>query len=107
MKYHVILSDRAEYQLESAYEWWATHRSLEQAINWYNGFLDSLKSLRDNPQRCSLALENSLVAYELRQIVFGSGRHPTHRAIFTIRPDMVFVLAIRHFAQGTMEVDDL
>lgn len=107
MKYRVVLSDRAEKQLESTYEWWSTHRSAEQAIRWYNGFLDALESLCENPERCSLALENSSVVYELRQLLFGLGRRPTHRALFTIRPDMVYVFSLHHVAQGTIEPDKI
>ena len=107
MTYRVVLSNRAEEQLESCYQWWSTHHSLEQAIRWYNGFLDALESLRENPERCSLATENVLVAHEVRQLLFGTGRKPTHRALFIIRPDMVFVLSIWHVAQSPLELDDL
>jgi plasmid stabilization system protein ParE len=45
----VGLTQRAEAELDAAYEWWARHRSVEQAVNWYNGVADVVQSLGDNP----------------------------------------------------------
>ena len=38
---------------------------------------------------------------------FGLGSKLTHRALFVIRPDMVYVIAIRHLAQRSLRPDDL
>jgi plasmid stabilization system protein ParE len=107
MKLPVILSSRAEYQLENAFQWWRANRSEEQAVRWFNSFAVALDRLGVNPERWPFAPENSLVIHQLRQFHFGLGKKPSHRAIYTIRPDMVFVLSIRHVAQGPLEADDL
>ncbi len=107
MTYEVLLTQRAKQQLEEAARWWAEHRSSDEAERWYDGFLETLLSLRTNPDRCSPARENPTFAYEIRQLAFGLGRRFTHRAVFTIRENEVVVLAIRHLAQDDIAPDDV
>jgi plasmid stabilization system protein ParE len=107
MTYKVRLTGKAERQLKDAAQWWAEHRSREQAERWYDGFLRALRSLAHNPQRCPLARENTSVPIEIRELHYGLGRRPTHRAIFAIRPDSVVVYSIRHNAQADLTADEL
>ncbi len=103
----VNLAKRAKAELHSNARWWAEHRSQRQAQRWHDGFIDALESLAENPERCPLARENDRFPYELRELHYGLGSRPTHRAVFTIRPDMVLVLSIRHAAQADLAEDDL
>ena len=107
MSYSVLFSSRAERELESSADWWASHRSLEQARRWYASFSDVIASLAENPERYPLARENDSFPFEIRELHFGLGAHPTHRAVFTIRPDMVLVVSIRHVAQADLTADNL
>lgn len=107
MRYRVILNERAEAQLEAASLWWMEHRSAEQAARWYNGFLDSLRSLSENPERCAIARENSKFPIPVREHLYGLGKRITHRALFTIRHDVVFVFSIRHVARQDVAPDDV
>ena len=107
MSLPVIITPEAAQNLWEAAEWWARHRSLAQAQRWYDGFVDALDSLADRPFRCSLARENDDFPYELRELHYGVGSRPTHRALFTVRPDAVIVLSIRHAAQKDVAPDDL
>lgn len=107
MTYEVVLTDRAHAQMEAAYSWWAENRSAAQAAHWYNTLAEAIISLEQNPERCPLALENDLVPFELRDLLFGVGKRPTHRAVFTIRPNLVLILAIRHLAQESLSPEDL
>jgi plasmid stabilization system protein ParE len=106
MTYRVALTDRAYEELDQACSWWANHRSSEQALRWYNGFIRAIQTLSEDPARCVLAAESDLFPYELRQLNYGLGNKPTHRAVFTIRPDLVLVLRIRHLAQQAISLDD-
>ncbi|MCH8046459.1 MAG: type II toxin-antitoxin system RelE/ParE family toxin [Planctomycetes bacterium] len=106
MSYLVTLTDRAFEELDDACTWWETHRSPEQASRWYQGFIDALRSLSENPQRCALASENDLLVFEARQLNYGLGAKPTHRAVFVVRPNQVLVLRIRHLAQQNIIPDD-
>jgi len=107
MIYRVVLSDRAKRELIAATEWWAEHRSIEQAERWYDGFLVAIDGLRRSVQQCSVAREKGQLSFEVRQLNYGIGRRPTHRAVLTIQGDTVIVLAIRHLAQRELTAEDL
>ena len=107
MRYEVRLTPRAERQLNDAVDWWAEHRSAEQASRWHAGIVAAMQSLTINPQRCPLARENRSIPIEIRELNFGLGRRPSHRVIFSIRPEYVVVYAIRHIAQSDLTLDDL
>ncbi len=106
MKYTVIITDPARDQLLAIARWWAENRSSEQALRWYDGFCESLKSLASSPEKHRLARENALFKDELREFYFGLSRR-THRAIFRIDGDVVRALAVRHLAQDDTRPDDL
>jgi len=107
MSYRVILNERAEGQLEAAFLWWFERRSPEQATRWYNGFLDALNGLRENPDRFGAAHEDPQFPYPVRELLYGLGSRVTHRALFTIRDDTVYVFSIRHVAQRDITPDEL
>ena len=106
MKYLVVLTDRAHADLEAAHSWWAENRSRAQADLWYSKIADAIESLADQPERFSLSYESSRFPFPLRALRFGVGKRPTHRAVFTIRANMVLVLSIRHLAQQDLTPDD-
>ena len=106
MTYKVAITDRAHEELDQACAWWAENRSPEQALKWYNGFIQAIRSLAKNPQRCPVAPENDAFPYEIRQLAYGLGKRPTHRAVFTVRPDLVLILRIRHQAQQQIDPDN-
>lgn len=107
MTYRVVFTSRAEREIEDAAKWWAKHRSRDWAARWYAGFSDAIASLAENPERFPLAPENGRLPYEIRELHYGLGSRPTHRAVFSIRPDMVLVLTIRHVAQADLSATDL
>lgn len=106
MSHEVVLHDNAKQFLLDSCQWWSENRSVEQANRWWDGFLEGLDSLRENPSRCPLAADCDDFPFEVRELRFGLGTRPTHRALFTIRPDMVFVFLIRHLAQRDVTADD-
>lgn len=99
MTHEVIVTLRAQEQLEDSYQWWAENRSREQANRWYNAFAHGLASLAESPMRWPESPESRAFPYEIRDFFFGAGRKPTHRAGFTIRDRTVVILAVRHLAQ--------
>jgi plasmid stabilization system protein ParE len=104
---NVILTGPAKRDIQAAYNWWKENRSAEQADRWYKGILATTKSLRNRPQRCSLAAETDLLAQGIRQHHFGLGRRPTHRIIFAIDNNTVVVLRVRHTSQDALSAEDL
>lgn len=104
--FEVLLTKKAQEEVDQSHVWWAENRSPEQANRWYVGFFQAMISLEQNPNRCPLAPENDQFPYELRQLNYGLGSNPTHRAIFTIRNNVVLILRIRHLAQRLIQPDD-
>jgi plasmid stabilization system protein ParE len=108
MKYDVNVDDGVWQQLREAAHWYLQQsQSSEVAERWHRGFVETLQSLRENPLRFSLARENEIFDYELREVLYGSGRRKTHRALFRIVDDRVEVMLIRHVAQRDITPDDV
>jgi plasmid stabilization system protein ParE len=107
MNYPVIIRPKAERQLLEMANWWAKHRSHDQAERWYTGFVSAISSLSHEPTRCPLALEDREFPFEVRELHYGVGSRPTHRALFNIDDQRVYVLLIRHHAQQSISPDDM
>ena len=106
MTYTVRITPEAETQLDEAVAWYF-EQDPAVAIPWYRGFRDAIRALSDNPHSHGLSRENDLFVDELRDLLYGSGRKKTHRAISRITGDCVEVIAIRHHAQRDLTPDDL
>ena len=106
MTYKVILSPEAEHQLLQAAAWYR-RRDSGVALEWYNGFLDAIFKIGIHPRQYSISRENDRFAVELRELLYGSGRRKTHRAVFRIVVDRVEVVAIRHLAQRDLDPTDI
>ena len=106
MPYQVIVLKRAETELQAAADWIA-ERSPQSAERWFNGFVRSLLSLQENPQRCALAPESESSLYELRQLIYRPGKGRAYRAVFLIADQQVRVLRIRGAGEDLMEPDEL
>lgn len=102
----VIIDPKARDQMEAAYRWWAENRSQEQASRWLRGIERKISTLSSGAARHGLAPENDAFSIEVRQTLFGLGRHPTHRILFTIRDDSIYVFAVRHVAEDAVQSDD-
>ena len=107
MKYHVRIMPEAYHNLATSASWWAEHRSPEEALRWYDGFVAKLGLLQSMPESYSLARENLRVAFDLRELHYGVGSGTTHRALFRIIGTTVEVLSVRHVAQADIDPDNL
>ena len=103
----VFLSARAHQDVDDSYGWWAKNRSAEQARRWRDLCVQTIDSLPEKAASAPFAAENGRLPIEIKQINFGLKRRPTHRIIFTIRPDMILVLRVHHLAQDELTLDDL
>ncbi len=56
-----------------------------------------------------MARESDLydMPYPVRQLLYGLGKKLTHRAVFEIRGDTVYVVAVRHLAQDDLSSEEL
>lgn len=105
MRYEVVVTPRAEEDIFRNAAWWAENHSLDQAIQWQDAIYTQLRALKDLPERCSLAAENTNHHAELRQLLVGLGNQRSYRAIFTIANDEVHVLTVQRGAQDTATFD--
>ncbi len=80
----LLITSRAQQELDHNHEWWARHRSPEQAGRWYTGFIEALLLLEVDPERFGRAAESDLFSHEIRQLNYGLGK-PTHRALHDSR----------------------
>jgi plasmid stabilization system protein ParE len=106
MTYRVVLLDRAQRNVQQIHDWIA-QRSPEGAARWFNRFTEALATLDRNPQSCSLAPEDELVDYEIRQLIFRTRKGLPYRALFTIVGGEVRVLHVRGPGQNLVEPDEL
>ena len=109
MNYQVFVTSRAKQQLAESAKWWAENRCAEQAARWLDGFEKAIAELSIDPQEYPLARESLLyeLPHPVRQLHYGSGKRATHRAVFEIRDESVFVVAIRHLAQDDLSPDEI
>ena len=107
MKYRVVLTSRGKLDLYQAALWWAEHRDAQQAIEWLDKFEAAIAALADNPMSHPCAREDHQFEYTLHRLTYGFGKRPTHRALFEVRGDTVYVRAIRHLHQDDVTSDDL
>src|SRR6266478_4607417 len=107
MSRRVVITQQAEPEMQSAFDWWAAHRSKLQADRWYAGLAKAIGDLSENAESHSLSRERDRFACEIRDLLFGLGRRPTHRVVFTIRGAEVVVLTVRHAAQPELSPDDI
>lgn len=107
MTYAVVVTEQAAREIEESAEWWARERSIEQAERWYTGIRLAIATLAEQPERCPPAAEDGEFPYPLRELHYGLGSRPTHRAVFTIVKQTVVVLAVRHGAQDKLHPGDV
>jgi len=109
VKYKVFITSKAKTQLVACARWWSEHRDTDQASQWLEGLGKTIVSLGDNPERHALARENDFyeLPFPVRQLLYGLGKKPTHRAVYEVRGDTVFVIAVRHLAQGDLSSSEL
>ena len=107
MSLRVVITEQAEAEMQSAFNWWAEHRSKRQADRWYAGLAKVIADLSENPERHGQSRERDSFTYDIRDLLFGLGRRPTHRAVFTIHGAEVVVLTVRHVAQQDITPDDI
>lgn len=107
MTYRVVLTPNARQELYEDALWWAEHRDAGQATLWLDGFEKALESLAIQPGKHPPARESQDVSVDLRQMLYGVNKAPTHRAVFEIRGEDVIVHGIRHLARRDLTPDEL
>lgn len=103
MNYRVEIMPRAKCEITASYDYIA-QRAPQAAQRWVDGIFAAIHSLAIQPQRFGLAEEAGDFKYEIRQMLYGRKRN--HRVIYSIKDDLVSVLAVRHAAQDALDAND-
>lgn len=95
----VILMPSAEFSRDENYLY-LTKRSPQGAERWFECFERAIDQVAADADRFGRANEADRLGDHLRQVTFGIRRtRPTHRMIFTITSDKVFVVALLRHSQ--------
>ncbi len=81
---------------------WIAERSPERAGKWYRGLFEKIETLQTHPKRCPVAPESEDYGEQLRYLTYGK-RGDIFRILFTIRGDVIRIIALHHAAQGPYE----
>jgi len=107
MTFRVILLPRAAADIESNARWWAEHHSVEQTTRWFDSIYEQLLSLSEFPESHSPSAENGDFPYQIRDKLLGLGSRPSHRAVFAVWDETVYVLTIRSVSQDRLLLDQV
>jgi plasmid stabilization system protein ParE len=99
VRYRIEITEPANREIEETENWIAADSSIA-AEHWASGLFEALRSLDTMPARCPLAPEDKEHAEEIRQLIYGR-----YRVLFTIRPDRVVILHVRHGARLPLRVE--
>jgi plasmid stabilization system protein ParE len=105
MTFQVELTQITENQIEQSYQWYRD-RNPEFADRWFRGLMNTIATLQEKPQRCTLAVEHEIFPEEVRQLLYGKSKN-IYRVLFAIRDTTVYVLYVRHSAQLPLTLDEL
>ena len=100
----IQITEPAQVDIQEAFAWWAENRSAIQTAEWYEQIFEAIATLERMPERCPLVPETELSRSDIRQLLFGIGKRPTHRIVFhfDIDADTVTILRVRHHAQDAL-----
>ena len=108
MAFTIDLSRRASCDIEGAFDY-IRARAADifvpaplNAVRWRKGLEDRIQSLKQNPEAFGFAPENKDAKVEIRQRLFGK-----YRILYTVRGDVIFILAIRHGARAFLAPEDV
>jgi hypothetical protein len=102
MNYRVDISIPALQDAETGFLW-IRQFSRDSAKMWYEGLLEAVFSLEENPQRCSIAKESEFIERELRQLIYGK-KTQMYKIYFEIKEEekVVRVYRIWHTSKESM-----
>lgn len=109
MSLQVAITEEARCNISENADWWAEHRSVDQARRWKEEVKLQILRLPESAPQCPHSRENGrpLFKYELWDKLVGLGRGTSHRIVFTIQSETIIVLAVRSAGQDDLMPNDL
>jgi len=101
VSYRVIVTPTADAEALEAFRWYAEH-SPAAARRWHAGLARAIHGLSGHPERQPVSEEDcEALGCETRLLLYGR-RRGVFRILDTVEGDTVWVLRVRHSAQGTI-----
>ncbi len=101
MLFRIEITHSAETDIDDAYLW-IYEQSSTYAEKWIRGLITAVHSLKELPARCPIAAESRDLDREIRQLIYGRGRHG-YRILYEVRGETVVVLRVRHTARDYLD----
>jgi plasmid stabilization system protein ParE len=95
MAFRVKTSAKAKRDLDAILAWLLSREAGEAGLRWFQGLREAVASLAHSPERCTLAPEDAVFPFEVRQLHYGRKPH-VYRVLYTIEGNTVSVLHLRH-----------
>jgi hypothetical protein len=102
MKYTALLTDEAQANAQSIYDW-LLERSAQGATNWFKALLAGMAEIELQPDAFPLATESFLAANFVREHYFKTRHGRVYRLLFTIKGSEVHVIYVRGPGQALIE----
>ena len=106
-EYAVIVSDLADAEARTAYQWLSENVSQEYAGRWLEGLTRAIEGLAIMPRRHTIARENDLYDVEVRRLLYygpSRRRGSVYRVLFHIieptEEDVEGVVRVLHIWHG-------
>ena len=93
--YRVIITPGAKSDLRAICRYIRRHAP-QAAKVWLKGVHQSIKSLKQYPERAALAPESFAFHEPVRELIYGQGNRGTYRILFVIHHALIHVLHVRH-----------
>ena len=106
MKYHVLLTDRAEQDAEAVLIWFRRQSAPVAGARWMSRLFTTIDRLETSPERCRKAAEADEIGIDIREITVGR-RQGMYRILFQIDGRTVHVLRIWHARRDAIKREDL
>ncbi len=97
MNYHVLLTHKAEQDVESALRWFDEQSANAAGTRWFARLMDQIATLESHSDRCPVTPEALEIGLEIRELGFGR-RRGRYRLLFRIDGKSVVILRIWHGA---------
>ncbi len=106
MPFRVLLTARAEADVEAVLKWFADQRATDAGGRWFAQLMARLDTLEQHPERCSLAAESADLDEEIRELLVGRRRYK-YRLLFQITGKTDQILRVWHSSRNAITSDEL
>jgi plasmid stabilization system protein ParE len=93
MTHHVLLTDRAQHDVEQIVDWLA-ERSVAGASSWLEALEEAMASLATNPERFAAILAAEFPSHTVRQHVFKTKRGHRYWLVYYVSGPSVQIVHV-------------